>query len=163
MVVAVHAAVVAPTPVLAGALAVEFGVKRLLLLGAQGGVEGFHGFIALVGLGGVPGAQFAHAVNALGGGELVQFLEVRAGGALARLHRGGELGPGAFLGSGQLEFFFQGGLALGHAFLVALRHVTGLAGGGAGGLCGSGCRSLGLGQGGQSECGQHGGGYPAAA
>ena len=41
-------------PVLAGALAVEFGVKRLLLLGAQGGVEGFHGFIALVGLGGVP-------------------------------------------------------------------------------------------------------------
>lgn len=54
-------------------------------------------------------------------------------------------------------------LALGHAFLVALRHVTGLAGGGAGGLCGSGCRSLGLGQGGQSECGQQGGGYPAAA
>lgn len=81
VVVAVHAAVVAPTPVLAGALAVEFGVKRLLLLGAQGGVEGFHGFIALVGLGGVLARSSRMRSMRSGVVSFVQFLEVGRAGA----------------------------------------------------------------------------------
>lgn len=46
----------------------------------------------------------SHCAAALAVGTMLQSVCQRCGG---------ELGPGAFLGGGQLEFFFQGGLALG--------------------------------------------------
>ena len=64
---------------------VGLGVKGFLLLGRQRRVEGLGGLATAVGLGGVLGAHGPHAVDALGGGELVQFLGVGAGGAFARL------------------------------------------------------------------------------
>lgn len=123
------------------------GIKGLLLLGRQHGIEGLGGLAAAVGLGGVLCTHGAHAVDALGGGELVQFLAVQTAMAIALLHGSGEAVPGRFLVGGQLELLLERGSALGHVGLVALavfaRALAGIGGGcrthggrvGRGGLC----------------------------
>ena len=94
-------------------------VKGGLLGRAQGGIEGLDGIAAPVGFGHALQAQGAHAVNALGGGQLLHAAPAQARMALAGLQGAGEVGPGGFLRRGQLQLRLEGGHALGAALLPA--------------------------------------------
>lgn len=103
-------------------------IKGLLLRRRQGRVEGLGGFAPAVGLGSVLGTQGAHAVNALGSGQLLHALAVQAGRALARLHGRGEGSPRWFLGWRQLELVLEGrqvpGAVLGAVAMVLAAGVA---------------------------------------
>ena len=111
------ATVLAWVPVLLHPL--HLRVKGGLLRRAQGGIEGLDGIAAPVGFGCTLQAQGAHAVNALGRGQLLHAVAPQARMALAGLQGGGEIGPGGFLCRGQLQLRLEGGHALGAALLPA--------------------------------------------
>jgi hypothetical protein len=98
----------------------RLAVENLLLLGIERRVERFHSIAAFVCAGLAFGAQSAHAVNALGGGEflhlgaklLAAFEGVCGGRDSLR-----EACPGGLLRWLNLEFGFELSLAFGHELL----------------------------------------------
>ena len=106
-----------------------FLVERLLLLGLERGVERLGGFATAFHFSGALCVHRAHAVDALGRGQLFHALVVETGvvGLVSRVHCGLEGIPCRLLVCRDLQFLLEGGRALGHAFLALLGSHAGAA------------------------------------